>query len=57
MSGPLLFAVSDSIIGQRLGIRPPVVVIALFTGWAAKLLADEDRAVAVEGPVSAGGRL
>ncbi len=48
MSCPLLFAISDSIVGERLGIRPPVVVIAVLTVWAASLLGNENRAAAAE---------
>ncbi len=48
MSCPLLFAISDSIIGVRLGLRPPVMVVAVLTVWAARLLADEDRTAAAE---------
>jgi hypothetical protein len=57
MSCPMLFAISDSIIGDRLGIRPPVVVITVLTVWAGSLLADENRAVAADLRVPGPSRL
>jgi alpha-1,2-mannosyltransferase len=57
MSCPMLFAISDSIIGERLGIRPPVVVITVLTVWAGSLLADENRAVAADLRVPGPSRL
>jgi alpha-1,2-mannosyltransferase len=58
MSCPLLFAISDSIVGESAGIRPPTIVMAVLTVWAANLLANnEDRAPTPSLPWPASSRL